>query len=71
MNIETIQTKRTSTHKTVVKRVLNFIALDVTQFTKTTQILLAKKLTIAHGSGIYTILSINFKLAINTLNNKF
>ena len=39
---------------------------------KMTQLVLAKKLTIALGSGIYTILWINFKLTIiNMLNNKF
>ena len=50
-----IQTKKTNTYKTVVKKVLNFIKLDVTQFAKTTQLLLVKNLTIAHGPGIYTI----------------
>jgi len=38
-----IQTKKTITYKTVVKKVLNFIELDVTQFAKTTQLLLVKK----------------------------
>ena len=50
-----IQTKKTNTYKTVVKKVQNFIELDVTQFAKTTQLLLAKKLTIAHGPEISTI----------------
>ena len=37
-----IQTKKTNTYKTVVKKVLNFIELEVIQFAKTTQLLLAK-----------------------------
>ena len=53
-----IQTQKTNTYKTLVKKVLNFIELDVTQFAKTTQLLLAKKKkkkAIAHGPGTSTI----------------
>ena len=43
-----MQTNKTNTYKTVVKKVLDFIELDVTQFAKTTTSS-GKKLKITHG----------------------
>lgn len=50
-----IQTNKTNTYKTVVKKVLSFMGHDIMQFSKTTHNYFWQKLAIIHALGTYTI----------------
>ena len=50
-----IQTNKTNTYKTVVKKVLSFIGHNIMQFSKATHNYFWQKLAIIHALGTYTI----------------